>query len=95
MVEKLSITITDEQARRIREKVEVGDFASASEVVRSALSLLQDSEDADQERRIVSIRRRIEASRENPVRHSSEDIRSHIDGLVRDATGTRARKRAR
>jgi putative addiction module CopG family antidote len=95
MVEKLSITITDEQARRIREKVEVGEFASASEVVRSALSLLQDSEDAESERRIVSVRRRVEASLENPVRHSSEDMRRHIDDLVRDAAGTRARKRQR
>lgn len=94
MVEKLSITVTDEQARRIREKVEDGEFASASEVIRTALSSWQQADDADYERRLASIRVRVLSARENPVRHTSNDIRDHIAELARTARSTAPKKRA-
>jgi antitoxin ParD1/3/4 len=95
MVEKLSITVTEEQARRIRERVEAGEFASASEVVRSALQHWQHAEDVEYERRIESIRKRLLAARDNPIRHSSDEIRDHIADLVRAAeAAAQPRKRA-
>ena len=37
MTEKLSISVTDEQARLINDAVASGDYASSSEVIREAL----------------------------------------------------------
>ena len=94
MVEKLSITVTDEQARRIREKVDAGEFASASEVIRSALNAWQKADSAEYERRIASIRKRVLTALDNPIRHTSDEINGHIAGLVRAAEAVRP-KRAR
>ena len=95
MVEKLSITVTDEQARRIRQMVEVGEFASASEVVRSALSRWHEADDMAYERRIAAIRQRVQSALDNPVRYTGDEVREHIAGLVRGAELAHARKRSR
>ncbi len=42
--EKLSITLPASLARVVREKVESGEYASQSEVIREALEALQDQE---------------------------------------------------
>ncbi|MDX6750635.1 type II toxin-antitoxin system ParD family antitoxin [Geminicoccaceae bacterium 1502E] len=42
--EKLSITLPHDMASMVREKVESGDYASNSEVIREALRLLQEQE---------------------------------------------------
>ena len=62
--EKLSITVTAAMARDIREKVEIGSYASASEVIRAALRALRREEEEHAER-MVSIRARIRASVED------------------------------
>jgi len=63
-VEKISVTVTASMARDIREKVEAGSYASASEVVRAALRALQ-REDEEHAERLESIRARIRASIED------------------------------
>lgn len=92
-MEKLSITLTDEQARRIRERVDAGEYASASEVVRSALQQWERTEEAELDRRLGAIRKRLLAAQRNPIRHTSSAIREHIDDLVRAAESTEAKKR--
>lgn len=62
--EKLSITVTAAMARDIREKVEIGSYASASEVIRAALRALRREEEEHAER-MVSIKARIRASVED------------------------------
>ncbi len=62
--EKLSITVTAAMARDIREKVEIGSYASASEVIRAALRALRREEEEHAER-MASIRARITASVED------------------------------
>lgn len=57
-VEKVSVAVTAAIAREIREKVEAGSYASASEVVRAALRALR-REDEDQ---IALVKARIRSS---------------------------------
>ena len=63
--EKLSVTVTAEQARRIREMVQSGAYASSSEVIRAGLRSLERDEEEYQER-LESIRQRVKASIEDP-----------------------------
>ena len=60
-VEKISVTVTASMARDIRDKVETGSYASASEVVRAALRALQREEEEHVER-LAAIKARIRAS---------------------------------
>ncbi len=48
--EKLSVTVTAEQARKIREMVRSGAYASTSEVVRAGLRSLERDEEERRER---------------------------------------------
>lgn len=73
-VEKISVTVTAAMARDIREKVESGSYASASEVVRAALRVLKKDEEEHAER-IASIKARIKASIDDPgPGHTSEEV---------------------
>jgi antitoxin ParD1/3/4 len=60
-VEKISVTVTAAMARDIKEKVEAGSYASASEVIRAALRALQ-REDQEHSERMESIRARVRQS---------------------------------
>lgn len=60
-VEKFSITLPREMARMIREKVEAGDYASNSEVVREALRLLQ-AQDAIKAEKLAALRDKVHRS---------------------------------
>ena len=63
--EKISITLTPEMNRLIKQRVEAGDFASSSELIREALRVWQKHEDEHQER-LASIRARIQKSLDDP-----------------------------
>lgn len=63
--EKISITVTPEMNRMIKQRVEAGDFASSSELIREALRVWQKLEEEHQER-IAEIRARIKLSMDDP-----------------------------
>ena len=63
--EKISITLTPEMNRIIKQRVEAGDFASSSELIREALRVWQKREEEHQER-LTSIRARIQKSIDDP-----------------------------
>jgi antitoxin ParD1/3/4 len=76
--EKLSITVTAQQAEAIRQHVASGAYASASEVVRAGLRAL-DREREEYERRIESIRAKVEASINDPRPHlTGEEVRERL-----------------
>ncbi len=64
-VEELSIIVSPDTAKLIREKVDDGSFASPAEVVDAAVKALVRDED-DHAGRIASIRARIKASIDDP-----------------------------
>jgi antitoxin ParD1/3/4 len=64
---KISITLTPEMNRLIKQRVAAGDFASSSELIREALRVWQKQEDKHQER-LASIRARIQKSIDDPRR---------------------------
>lgn len=85
-VEKISVTVTAAMARDIRDKVEGGSYASASEVIRAALRALQ-REDEGHAERLASIKARIKASVEDtrppvPLSAAFERIARHISELA-------------
>ena len=63
--EKISITLTPEMNRLIKQRVEAGDFASSSELIREALRLWQRREEEHQQN-LAEIRARIQASIDDP-----------------------------
>lgn len=82
-MEKLSITVTDEHAEAIRNRLASGEYASTSEVVRAALRSLDKEEQAHRER-IQGIRRRVRDSIEDPRRTlSHEELGKRIGAMTR------------
>lgn len=80
--EKISITLTSEMARSIREDVEKGRYASTSEAIRDALRLWQQKKD-EHESRLESIRQRVEASINDPRPDlTPEEVREELDALA-------------
>jgi antitoxin ParD1/3/4 len=63
--EKISITMTPEMLRLIRESVEAGEYASTSEVIRDAMRLWQRRREEHAEA-IKSIKARIRRSLDDP-----------------------------
>ncbi len=59
--EKLSITLSSELVRMIREKVGTGAYASNSEVIREALRLLQ-ARDQLEAQKLAALREKVERS---------------------------------
>jgi antitoxin ParD1/3/4 len=79
--EKISITLTAEMARMIREEVEKGRYASTSEAIRDALRLWQQRKE-EHESRLESIRQRVEASINDPRPGlTSEEVRTRLYDL--------------
>lgn len=72
--EKMSITLTPQMAKSIRNSVAAGRFASASEVIRDAMRVWQQREDELAER-LEAIKGRIKASMED-TRPSLDDAES-------------------
>jgi antitoxin ParD1/3/4 len=79
--EKISITVTPEMLRAIRESVDAGDYASTSEVIRHAMRLWQRERDEHAER-MAAIRARIRKSL-NDARPSlsEEEARQAIEAM--------------
>lgn len=61
VAEKISITLTPEMNRMIKQRVEAGDYGSTSELIREALRVWQ-KRDEEHHERIAEIRSRIKAS---------------------------------
>jgi antitoxin ParD1/3/4 len=70
--EKVSITMTPEMLRVIRETVNAGEYASTSEVVRDAMRVWQRDREEHAER-LNAIRSRIRHSFEDPRADLNED----------------------
>jgi antitoxin ParD1/3/4 len=81
--EKLSISMPRDLALFIREEVETGDYASTSEAIRDAVRLWRAQRLAD---RLGSIKDRLNASREHPVRHRAEDVWDRLRQRYRDTS---------
>lgn len=76
--EKLSVTVTPQMAQMIREKVESGQYASASEVIRAGLRALQ-YEEEERAERLEAIKARIRASIEDPgPGYSNEEVFAEV-----------------
>lgn len=69
--EKISVTMTPQMMRAIRESVAAGEFASTSEALRDAVRVWQ-RERNEQAERLTAIRAR--------VRHSLDDPRPDLSG---------------
>ena len=81
--EKLSITLTPHLAKLVRDSVESGRFASASEVIRDAMRVWQLRE-KEHEEVIASIRARVRASLDNanspmPMKEAFEQLDKRIE----------------
>ncbi len=63
--EKLSITLPRDMAEMIRGKVQAGDYASNSEVIREALRLLQEREGLKAQK-LAWLREKVERSINDP-----------------------------
>lgn len=63
--EKISITMTPDMLRAIRESVEAGEYASTSEALRDAVRVWQRQRLEDAER-LSAIRRRVQRSLDDP-----------------------------
>jgi antitoxin ParD1/3/4 len=63
--EKISITLTSEMNRLIKQRVEAGDFASSSELIREALRVWQKQE-GEHQVRLAALRARIQESIDDP-----------------------------
>jgi antitoxin ParD1/3/4 len=83
--EKISITMTPEMLRVIRESVEAGEYASTSEVIRDAMRLWQRQREEHAER-IKSIKARIRKSLDDPRPSlTSEEVDAHMKAFLAKA----------
>jgi antitoxin ParD1/3/4 len=81
MNEKLSITLPTEMVNLIKTRVEAGDYASTSEVLRAAMRVWMRQEEEHRER-IASIRARVKTSLDDPRPPLTlEEMDSWIDSL--------------
>lgn len=90
--EKLSITMTPDMIRLVRESVEAGEYASTSEALRDAVRVWQRQRLGDAERLNV-IRSRIRRSLDDPRPDlTSDEVGSALDDLLAQAekAGSRA-----
>ncbi|KMO41696.1 CopG family transcriptional regulator [Methylobacterium variabile] len=92
--EKISITMTAEQLRAIRESVAAGEYASTSEVLRDAVRLWQRRRQEDAER-LNAIRARIRRSLDDPRPDlTGDDVQADLDALFAEAEAENEIKRA-
>jgi antitoxin ParD1/3/4 len=82
---KISITMTPDMLRAVRESVEAGEYASTSEALRDAVRVWQRQRIEDAERLNV-IRARIRRSLDDPrLDLSGEDVDAHLNNLFASA----------
>jgi len=83
--EKISITMTPEMMRIIRESVEAGEYASTSEAMRDAVRVWQ-RERTEHKERLASIKARIRRSLDDPRPDlSSDEVEDRIARLHTEA----------
>lgn len=83
--EKISITLTSEQLRAVRESVALGEYASTSEVLRDAVRLWQRQREEHAER-LNAIRARIRHSLDDPRPSLTLDqVDAHLEELFSEA----------
>ena len=79
--EKISITMTPEMMRAIRDSVTAGEFASTSEAMRDAVRVWQRQRLEDAER-LAAIRQRVRRALDDPAPDLEEkDVESHLAQL--------------
>jgi antitoxin ParD1/3/4 len=83
--EKLSITLPRDMAETIRGKVETGDYASNSDVIREALRLLQEREGL-RAQRLAWLREKVERSIDDP-RPSVDEVFARLEERQRRDAG--------
>jgi antitoxin ParD1/3/4 len=82
--EKVSITLTPDMLRAVREAVTAGDYASTSEALRDAVRLWQRQRTEDAER-LAALRARVQRSLADPRPSLSEaEVAARIDALLDD-----------
>ncbi len=80
--EKISITMTPEMMRLIRESVEAGDYASTSEAMRDAVRVWQREREEHRER-LLAIRSRVSRSIADPRRDlTGEEVAERLKALA-------------
>lgn len=94
--EKLTVRVSSETAKMIREKVEDGSYASSEEVMSAALEALK-REEEDHAARLASIKARIKASIQDtrppiPLDEAVTSVKQRIAELAR-GKGDLARRR--
>lgn len=90
--EKISVTMTPEMLRAIRESVESGEYASTSEALRDAVRIWQ-RERREYAERIKSIRARIRRSLDDPRPDVDlDEAFERIEKLHVETVRTRSRK---
>lgn len=83
--EKISITMTPDMLRLIRESVEAGEYASTSEALRDAVRVWQRQRLEDAER-LASVRARIRRSIDDPRPSLGEDeVDARLEALFAEA----------
>lgn len=83
--EKISITMTPDQLRAVRESVEAGEYASTSEVMRDAVRVWQRQRQEDAERLNV-IRSRIRRSLDDPRPDlTGDEVQANLDAMFAEA----------
>jgi antitoxin ParD1/3/4 len=83
--EKISITMTPEQLRAVRESVASGEYASTSEVLRDAVRLWQRQREEHAER-LNAIRARIRRSLDDPRPDlTGDEVQANLDALFAEA----------
>lgn len=83
--ETISITMTSEQLRAVRESVASGEYASTSEVLREAVRLRQ-CQRKEHAERLNAIRARIRRSLADPRPDlTGEEVQANLDALFAEA----------
>jgi antitoxin ParD1/3/4 len=85
--EKISITVTPEMNRMIKQRVEAGDFGSTSELIREALRVWRQRDEEHQER-LAAVRVRIQQSIDDPrpslsLEESRADFLRHVEARAK------------
>lgn len=62
----MNVSLTPKLEGFVKAKVKTGDYNNASEVVREALRLLQREDDAVHERKVVRLRKALQAGLDGP-----------------------------
>lgn len=87
--EKISVTMTSDMLRAIRDSVEAGEYASTSEALRDAVRIWQRQRLEDAER-LAAIRARVRRSLDDPRPDlAEEDAEARMEALFAETAKAR------